>query len=97
MRGTHIAPNQVVLRLFGESPFDSTSITASKKTRTAIAIALQAILTLNEVVDDRLIKVALHETNISATTFNLCLFSYIRFAHYKLDFGERCCHIFNYE
>ena len=66
MRGTQIIRNAVVLRPFVESPFDITSVTASKKTRTAIAMAQQAITTLDVVVDDRLIIVALHEVNVSA-------------------------------
>lgn len=72
--GTQMARNAAVLRFVEDSAFDITSVTASKKTSTAIAIAQQALTTLNEAVEGRPIIVALHAPNVSAITLILCLF-----------------------
>ena len=63
---------------FQESPLDFTSFKASKKIRTAIAIAQQVKMTLSdiadEVVDVRLLMEELLEVNVEISTIILALF-----------------------
>jgi hypothetical protein len=51
MEGTQMIRKVVALCASQASPFDITSVKASKKTRTPIAMAQQVMKTPNEVVD----------------------------------------------
>jgi hypothetical protein len=73
MKGTQMIRKVVALCASKASPFDITSVKASKKTRTPIAMAQQVIMTSNEVVDCALIIVALHEVNGEMSAIKLVI------------------------
>jgi hypothetical protein len=71
MKGTQMICKVVALCASQASPFDITSVKASKKTRAPIAMAQQAIMTLNEIGDCILIIVALYEVNVGISAIKL--------------------------